>query len=103
MMGAVMRFLFIAIDARQGYLLREHPAAIPLLPLNAVIRDRRIVIASAIFIAINLLAVIGFGSFGAVGSIAWEAHLGGYLFGIAAFGLFDVATQNSEPNFADSN
>ena len=98
MMGGVMRFLFPAIDARQGYLLRENPSAIPLMPLADAIRDRRIVLASIIFVALNLLAIVGFGKFGVSGTIAWEAHVGGYLFGLLAFGLFDIAPQKSSPH-----
>jgi membrane associated rhomboid family serine protease len=94
LMGAVMRFLFVAIDRRQGYLLRENPAAIPAMSLARALSDRRILAASAIFIAINLLALIGFGALGEAGGIAWEAHVGGYLFGLVAFGFFDVAPQH---------
>ncbi len=97
MMGAVMRFLFTAIDRGEGYLLRERPSAIPLTTLKAALRDKRIVLASVAFIAINLLAIIGFGKFGEAGDIAWEAHVGGYLFGLCALGAFEGAAQNEPP------
>jgi membrane associated rhomboid family serine protease len=45
-----------------------------------------------------LLAIFGFGKFGASGTIAWEAHVGGYFFGLLAFGAFDSAMQNGSPN-----
>jgi membrane associated rhomboid family serine protease len=98
MMGGVMRFLFSAIDLREGYLLRENPAAVPRMPLANALRDRRVVLASVVFIALNLLAIIGFGKFGASGTIAWEAHVGGYFFGLFAFGAFDSAMQNGSPS-----
>lgn len=98
MMGGVMRFLFTAIDRRQGHLLRETPADIPRMDLSEAIRDRRIVLATASFVAINLLAIFGFGNFGAQGGIAWEAHLGGYFFGLLTFGFFDSAPQKGSPN-----
>lgn len=105
MMGGVMRFLFNAIDRGEGYLLRHQPSAIPAVSIRGVFRDSRIVLASIVFLAINLLAVIGFGKFGEAGAIAWEAHIGGYLFGLFAFGLFDRsdkrATQNDLPPAAD--
>jgi membrane associated rhomboid family serine protease len=105
MMGAVMRFLFKAIDRGEGYLLRHQPSAIPAVTIMGALRDRRIVLASLLFLAINLLAVIGFGKFGETGAIAWEAHIGGYLFGLFAFGLFDRsnerAMQNDLPPTAD--
>lgn len=99
MMGAVMRFLFVAIDRQQGYLLREKPALIPAMTLAQSLTDRRIVLSSLAFVAINLLALVGFGSLGEAGGIAWEAHVGGYLFGLLAFGAFDVAPQH-EPRSA---
>jgi membrane associated rhomboid family serine protease len=101
MMGGVMRFLFSAIDRGEGYLLRHQPSIIPAVTVKAALRDRRIVLASVVFLGINLLAIIGFGTFGATGAIAWEAHIGGYLFGLLAFGAFDVAMQNETPPTAD--
>ena len=94
LMGGVMRFLFSAIDRGIGYRLREDPASIPLMDLKTALTDRRLILASAIFVAVNLLALIGFGTFGAAGSIAWEAHLGGYFFGLLTFGYFDPAPQH---------
>lgn len=97
MMGGVMRFLFNAIDRREGYLLREEPRSIPSMSLAQSLKDRRIVVASLVFLGVNLLAIVGFGKFGESGAIAWEAHIGGYIFGLCAFGAFDVATQNTNP------
>jgi membrane associated rhomboid family serine protease len=97
MMGGVMRFLFSAIDEGRGYLLRDDPAAIPRMSLKAALTDRRIVLSSIVFVALNLGAIVGFGKLGAVGAIAWEAHLGGYFFGLLAFALFDVAAHKISP------
>jgi membrane associated rhomboid family serine protease len=91
MMGGVMRFLFNALDRKQGYLLRENPQTIAGTPLSSVILDRRILFTSLAFIGLNCLAIVGFGGMGTADAIAWEAHLGGYFFGLLAFGLFDVA------------
>ncbi len=105
MMGGVMRFLFNAIDRGEGYLLRSEPSAIPAVTAAGALRDRRIVFASIAFLGINLLAIIGFGKFGETGAIAWEAHIGGYLFGLFFFGVFDRsegrAAQNDLPPTAD--
>jgi membrane associated rhomboid family serine protease len=98
MMGGVMRFLFAAIDEGKGALLREEPSAIPLMPLSQAVKDRRVIWVTVAFIAMNLLAIVGFGNFGVPGTIAWEAHVGGYLFGLLAFGLFDIAPQNTSPH-----
>jgi membrane associated rhomboid family serine protease len=91
LMGGVMRFLFNAIDSGQGYLLRDDPAGIPRMSLATALKDRRVVLATIVFVAVNLLAIVGFGKFGTVSAIAWEAHLGGYFFGLLAFALFDTA------------
>lgn len=99
LMGGVIRFLFTALERGQGYLLREQPALIPLMPLRQTLTDRRVLATSAVFLAINLLALVGFGGLGAEGgAIAWEAHLGGYVFGLLCFGLFDAATQKESPH-----
>jgi len=98
MMGGVMRFLFNAVDRREGHLLRSAPQLIPSTTLAQALSNKRILVVSLLFIGLNLGAIFGFGLFGASGSIAWEAHLGGYLFGLLAFGLFDSAPQNPSPS-----
>ena len=97
LMGGVMRFLVHAIDRGEGPLLSENPGAIPAMSLRATLTDRRIILSSVVFVAMNLLTIAGVGSLGTVGSIAWEAHLGGYFFGLFAFALFDPAMQNASP------
>jgi membrane associated rhomboid family serine protease len=39
----------------------------------------------------NVAAMVGFGDINASNSIAWEAHVGGYISGLLLFGLFDIA------------
>jgi membrane associated rhomboid family serine protease len=98
MMGGVMRFIFNAIDRGEGYLLRERPSAIPAIDVKDALFDRRIVLASIAFLAINLLAIVGFGKLGEAGAVAWEAHIGGYIFGLLAFGLFDPPAEPAPHN-----
>lgn len=97
MMGGVMRFLFTAIDRKQGYLLRANPSQIERMSLAQCLTDRRIVLSSIVFVGLNVMALVGFGQMGGANAIAWEAHLGGYFFGLLAFALFDVAPQNASP------
>lgn len=97
LMGGVMRFLFTAIDRREGYLLRENPSQIERMTLVQSLTDRRIVLSSIAFVGLNIMALVGFGQMGGASAIAWEAHLGGYFFGLLAFALFDVAPQNPSP------
>lgn len=97
LMGGVLRFLFPAIDSHSGYLLRENPAAIPAMPLPVALRDKRLLSSTAAFVALNLLAIVGLGALMPAGTIAWEAHLGGYFFGLLCFGFFDIAPQHASP------
>ncbi|WOI54160.1 rhomboid family intramembrane serine protease [Parvularcula sp. LCG005] len=52
---------------------------------------RPVLIASAVYIGINILTGLGvvMGGMGKGLSIAWEAHIGGYVFGLLTFPLFD--------------
>lgn len=53
--------------------------------------SRPILVFSGLWLATNLIfGLTGFGSGGA-DQIAWQAHMGGYLFGLVAIGLFDRA------------
>ncbi|MEL7486486.1 MAG: rhomboid family intramembrane serine protease, partial [Pseudomonadota bacterium] len=78
LLGAVIRFAFAGpVHFARG--------ASNLTPLT----DRRIIIWSILIIVMNIFLAF-FGGPGTGGSdIAWEAHVGGYLFGVIAFPLFD--------------
>lgn len=89
LMGATMRFLFTAIDSGGLTALREEPRSVPLMPLATALTDRRVVLVTVVFLAANVLAVLGIGSVGLSG-IAWEAHIGGYFAGLLFFGFFDA-------------
>ncbi|MBH0238977.1 rhomboid family intramembrane serine protease [Methylobrevis albus] len=89
-MAAAARFVFLSggplgVFRRQG----DEAFRVPALPLGETLRDRRVVVYLGIWFAVNLLA--GLGAFaGPDGpSIAWEAHLGGFLVGLLLFRLFD--------------
>lgn len=59
---------------------------------------RPVLVASAVYIGINLMTAIGAGGlFGDGLAIAWEAHIGGYLFGLFAFPLFDRLARRDSP------
>ena len=96
LMGGTLRFLFPAMDSGGFRRLRDAPRTIPLMTLSATLRDRRVLITSAILVVLNLLTIIGFGSAQYSGGIAWEAHLGGYVIGIFTYGLFDNVQQSQE-------
>lgn len=80
LMGCVFRIVFIDPNAPPGW----PPACAPLL-------SRQVLLASAVFVVINL--VLGLSGMSADGffsvAVAWEAHLGGYFTGLVLFPLFD--------------
>jgi membrane associated rhomboid family serine protease len=69
------------------------PAAylVPAAPLSSALRDPRILVFLAVWFGVNILAgLAGIGSPGDEDqSIAWEAHIGGFLAGLLLFPLFD--------------
>jgi membrane associated rhomboid family serine protease len=97
LMGATMRFFFSAINSGRIWQFRDEPERIPRMDLATAFSDRKFLATTIFYVALNLLAIWGVGSLGAVGTVAWEAHLGGYFFGLFAFALFDIALQPSSP------
>lgn len=93
LMGATMRFLFSAFDDGGIRQLRDARASIPAMPLAVALTDRRVLMASGVFIVLNILAIVGLGAVEAPGGIAWEAHIGGFFAGLLGFGIFDVPQQ----------
>jgi membrane associated rhomboid family serine protease len=104
LMGGVMRFFFSAMDGGGGLRrLNQAPRAISLKTLPSALRDRRLQIVTASFIVMNVAAMIGFGDLNANNSIAWEAHIGGYIAGLLLFGFFDIAPHHELSSFSDRN
>jgi membrane associated rhomboid family serine protease len=93
MMAASMRFAFqphgpVALWQRKD----ERAYHIPALPLLTALRDPRILMFLAVWFGINL--IFGFGAAPLIGegqTVAWEAHIGGFLAGLLLFSLFDPA------------
>jgi membrane associated rhomboid family serine protease len=94
-MAGALRFIFRAKPtAHQG---ADNILAAPLMPLAATVRDLRILAFLALWVAIN--AYFGLTAVriaGQEGGIAWEAHIGGFLFGLLTFGFFDTESRVSE-------
>lgn len=67
------------------------PQGVRLVP----VLSRPVLLFSGLWLAVNLVfGIVGMGQ--GAGSIAWQAHMGGYLFGLFAIGLFDRRGMNSE-------
>lgn len=89
MMGAVMRFMFSAIDQGNFALLREAPKSVRLMPLSEALQDKRVLAVTGIWLLLNVITAYGIPGMSTGGGVAWEAHLGGYLAGLLCFGFFD--------------
>lgn len=84
LMGAAARFAF----GRGGF-RRELAHLNPRRSIARSLTDRTVVVFLAVWFGINALAAFG-ASFGMGESvIAWEAHVGGFLFGFLTFSSFD--------------
>ena len=82
--AAAARFAFGGIYARD----QGEPQ--PALTLGEVFRDRRVMTFVLFWLGINFVTGFAAAPFGLGDTpIAWEAHLGGFLFGLLVFPLFD--------------
>ena len=84
-MAAAIRFMF-ANDPRGR------------APLLTGLQDRRVLAFVAVWFGINI--VFGLGAMPLLGegqSIAWEAHIGGFLVGLLLFAVFDPARRSPPP------
>jgi membrane associated rhomboid family serine protease len=90
-MAAAIRFAFgrgSFLSFRRGD--ADAAARVPALPLLKALRHPRVVTFLAIWFGINI--VFGLGSTPFVGpsqSVAWQAHIGGFLAGLLLFSPFD--------------
>jgi membrane associated rhomboid family serine protease len=96
-MAASIRFAF----ARGSFLSfsrgdADAAAKVPAQSLRRALRDRRVLAFLAVWFGVNI--IFGIGSF-AMGmtdvSVAWEAHIGGFLAGLVLFSLFDPVPRSS--------
>lgn len=88
LMGGAFRFLFVALDYGPDAFRASAPM-IPRMTIAQLFRDKRAVIAIGIWIVINFVTALIAPLLTSAGGIAWEAHLGGFAFGLFTFGWFD--------------
>jgi membrane associated rhomboid family serine protease len=100
-MAAAMRFAF----QRGGPLgmLRgdeEDAYKVPALPLIGVLRDPRVLLFVGVWFGINIIFGVGtFPTLTGGESVAWQAHVGGFLAGILLFSWFDPVVRRQEEFF----
>jgi membrane associated rhomboid family serine protease len=102
-MAAAMRFAFQR-GGPLGFWRHDQEASyrVPALPLTGVLRDPRILAFLAVWFGVNIL--FGLGALPIAGdnqSIAWQAHIGGFLAGLLLFDVFDPKRPPMGPESAD--
>jgi membrane associated rhomboid family serine protease len=86
LMGAACRFAF----PRHGGYDRTFGHLYPRQSIVGALRNRTVAVFVALWFAGNILIAVGLPMFDAGSdAIAWDAHIGGFLFGYLLFGLFD--------------
>jgi len=86
LMGAACRFAF----PEGGGYDRTHGHLYPRQSIVGAFSNRTVVIFTAMWFFGNILIAVGLPLIGSdAGEIAWDAHIGGFLFGFLLFGLFD--------------
>ncbi len=90
-MAAAIRFVF-ELGGPLGTFRRSDRAAylVPAQPLADCFRNQQVLVFVAIWFGLNLLfGLQGSPVTGASANIAWQAHIGGFLAGLALFPFFD--------------
>jgi membrane associated rhomboid family serine protease len=90
-MAAAIRFAFVRgsfLSFNRGD--AEAAARVPALSLLRALRNRRVLAFLAIWFGVNIIFGVGSIAIGTDGaSVAWQAHIGGFLAGLMLFSLFD--------------
>jgi membrane associated rhomboid family serine protease len=93
-MAAAMRFAFQRGGPIGMWRDNDDAYRVPALSLVASLRDTRVLAFLVVWYGCNLLfGVISIGTPGLEQSVAWEAHIGGFLAGLFGFVLFDPVPQ----------
>jgi membrane associated rhomboid family serine protease len=102
-MAAAIRFAFVKgsfLSFSRGD--AEAAAKVPALSLSRALRDGRVLAFLTIWFGVNLIFGIGSIAIGADGaSVAWQAHIGGFVAGLVLFSLFDPVPRE-RPHAADA-
>jgi len=90
-MAAAIRFAFVKgsfLSFSRGD--AEEAARVPALSLSRALRNGRVLGFLGVWFGVNLVFGMGSIAIGADGaSVAWQAHIGGFLAGLMLFALFD--------------
>ena len=95
-MGAIVRFAFTPGGRLADDRLAPHAAndeESDSIALSQLRSNRRAMFFLVAWFAVNLLLGVFPQAAGVASAIAWEAHIGGFLFGLLCFSLFDRAAR----------
>ncbi len=90
LMGGAFRFFLAALDRGGFEMFRLSPRSIPLMTVRQTLSDRRFQAGAVVLVLINLMASFMGPSLSSNDGIAWQAHLGGFLFGLFFFDYFEL-------------
>ncbi|SIQ76560.1 Membrane associated serine protease, rhomboid family [Rhizobium sp. RU35A] len=94
LMGAACRFAF---PKEGGGMRRMKAHVLPRQGIVGALRNRTVLVFTLLWFFGNVLIAFGLPLVGSdMGAIAWDAHIGGFLFGYLLFGLFDPLPSESE-------
>ena len=90
-MAAAIRFAFVKgsfLSFRRGD--ADEAAKVPALSLWRALQNPRVLAFLAVWFGVNIIFGLGSISVGAEGAtVAWQAHIGGFIAGLMLFSLFD--------------
>ena len=103
-MAAAIRFAFVRgsfLSFSRGD--ADDAAKVPALSLMRALRDGRVLGFLGVWFGVNIIFGVGSIAIGADGaSVAWQAHIGGFLAGLLLFSLFDPVPR-AAPHAADAS
>ncbi len=106
-MAGAIRFVFQIGPERYTPDGRIDLASAPLASLRETLTDPRILLFLVIWVVLNVafgLSALPISGVSPGASVAWEAHIGGFLFGLLFFGYFDrPEPAESAEHIADNN
>ncbi len=89
MMGGAIRLMY-SVEGGMANLRRSDFSDVQLLPLGKIVQNKSAMMFVSVWMILNIIfGITGFGAGDSVSSIAWEAHLGGFIAGFVLFGFFD--------------
>jgi len=97
LMGGAFRFFFAAMDRGGFEHFRNSPKSVPLMSVAEVLSDKRFQALALVIVMINIAMSVAAPALTSGDGIAWQSHLGGFLFGLLTFHKFEPPAR-ARPN-----